>query len=117
MTNPDFFTLMAGPADSGSVHGTTQIWYSINLFDQVDGGGPFTAPVGTVAIKAQTNGAGDAITAMIKQAPGYDSANGDWLYEQRDAAGTLTNSGALQGCIGCHSSWPGTDYLAGTELR
>ncbi|MEZ4239113.1 MAG: hypothetical protein R3F59_23765 [Myxococcota bacterium] len=116
-TSGEFFTLMAGPVDAGSVHGTVQIWYSTNVRTQVEAGTPFTAPVGTVAIKEQTNGAGDAIVVMIKQEAGYDAAHNDWLYEQRDAGGTLGNSGPLQGCWSCHQGWPDTDYLAGTDLR
>jgi hypothetical protein len=115
-TNPDFFTLMAGPVDGGSVHGTVQIWYSVDLRELIEAGGPFVAPVGAVAVKAQNNGA-DAITVMTKQAAGFDPANGDWLYDQRDAAGDLQSSGALPSCIGCHTGWAATDYLAGTELR
>jgi hypothetical protein len=116
-TSADFFTLMAGPVDGGSVHEVVQIWYSTNARTLIESGGAFTAPVGTVAIKPQTNSAGDAIVVMIKQPAGYDPANGDWLYEQRDAAGALVNSGPLAGCIACHVGWPDTDYLAGTELR
>lgn len=115
-TSADFFTLMAAPVDGGTVHGTVQIWYSSNLRELIESGGDFTAPTGSVAIKVQDNGA-EAITAMVKQPPGFDPDNGDWSYEQRSIDGTLNSEGALSFCIDCHEDWPGTDYLAGTELR
>ena len=115
-TSPDFFTLMAAPVDGASPHGTVQIWYSSNARDLIEGGSPFTAPVGTVSIKTQDNGA-QAIVVMVKEAPGFDPDNGDWSYEQREADGTLTNEGALAGCIACHAGFPDTDYLGGTDLR
>ncbi len=115
-TSPDFFTLMAAPVDGGTIHGTVQIWYSANLRDAIEQGGPFVAPVGSVAIKVQDNGA-EAITAMVKQPPGFDPANGDWSYEQRAIDGTLNSEGPNAFCSDCHVGWSDTDYLAGTTLR
>ncbi|HHO51335.1 MAG TPA: hypothetical protein ENK18_10785 [Deltaproteobacteria bacterium] len=115
-TSSDFFTLMAGPVDGGTVHGTVQIWYSTNLRGLIESGGAFTAPVGSVAIKVQDNGV-EAITAMIKRPAGFDPDNSDWSYEQRAIDGALNNEGALPSCIGCHVGWASTDYLGGTELR
>jgi hypothetical protein len=115
-TSGAFFTQMAGPVEGGTVHGTVQIWYSANLREGLEAGGPFVAPVGSVAIKVQDNGA-PAITAMVKREAGFDPDDADWSYEQRDADGALTNEGALPFCIDCHSGFADTDYLGGTELR
>jgi hypothetical protein len=115
-TSGDFFTFMAGPVDGASVHGTVQIWYSSNLRSLIESGEDFTAPLGSVAIKVQDNGA-ESITVMVKEEPGFAPDHSDWSWEQRGIDGTLTNSGALAGCQGCHADYADTDYLAGTELQ
>lgn len=70
------------------------------------------------------NKTGDPVVtfAMVKQAPGYDSTNGDWEWVMMPGAptatnpnGLLTGEGVMRGngttmanCAACHSG--GTDY-------
>lgn len=115
-TSSDFFTNMSQPITGASPHGTVRIWYSSNAQGLVGNPG-ITMPEGTVAIKEFDNdndGAQDGKVVMIKQAAGFDDANNNWLYEQRQVDGTLIDSGPLSMCIGCHSGAASTDYLAGT---
>ncbi|MBK8172870.1 MAG: hypothetical protein IPK60_21400 [Sandaracinaceae bacterium] len=125
--NPDFATRMAAPVVGTSPHGEVQIWYSTNI-ESVLGDATITVLRGTVSIKT-SNGDGvagvDALAVMIKQAPGYDPDNGDWLYEMRTPDGVVMNdpesgmpmSGRIPMCIQCHRGYQETDYLAGTSLR
>ncbi len=117
-TSSAFFTRMSHPADSGSIHGTVRIWYSTNIMS-FSTSGPFAAPVGTVAIKEEYDSTGMTLTGktvMIKQAPGYDTANHDWYYEVRNPDDTLSSSfspGMIGACSDCHQGAPTTDYLQG----
>jgi hypothetical protein len=115
-TSADFFTLMAGPVDDGSVHGEMQIWYSTNLQPLIEAGTPFEAPEGSVAIKRQGT-ATLVYNVMIKGAEGDDPDVDDWTFEQRDAGFAVTNSGPIAFCYGCHAGYPDADLLAGTEVR
>lgn len=117
-TSAEFFTQMAGPQPSETVHGDMQIWYSVNIRPQIEAGGPFSAPVGTVAIKRQTNGDGSALYNTMIRLEDRASPDGlDWTWEQRDGALEVTASGAIGPCVDCHRAWPDTDALAGTEIR
>jgi len=120
-TSPNFFTQMTAPRKglTASPHGFVQIFYSKNI-QPVITKTSFSVPPGTVAIKAQDmdgNGTLDNVLNMVKQAPGFDPDNGDWLYERRQADGTLIDSGKTAFCIDCHTNWSPTDYLAGTTVR
>lgn len=115
----DFFTQMTGPmtATGTSPHPTSWIYYTEDLRAGIEGTAAFTAPVGAASIKAlYTNGAISGYAVMTKQAAGYDTANSDWFYELRDAAGVVTQSGTQANCVGCHAAATTTDYLLGTEL-
>jgi len=120
-TSSEFFTRMAKveKGRSDSPHNLVRIFYSANLKPVITEAS-FSTSVGTVAIKQQDrNGDGviENVLAMIKQPAGYDPDNGDWLYEQRAADGTLQNSGKTAFCIGCHQGFSATDFLAGTMLH
>ena len=123
----EFFTLMPQPVSGESPHGMVRIWYSNNIRQSMQDD-QWPVPVGTVSIKeADPEGDGeiDAITVMVKQAPGFDPDNGDWLYEMRRPDGGLMTmpdsdqpmQGAIEMCINCHSAAADTDFLAGTALR
>jgi hypothetical protein len=115
-TSAEFFTLMAGPADAGSVHGLMQIWYSENLRPLVTSGEGFVAPEGSVAIKRQ--GADmDLYNIMIKPPAGDAPEAGDWWFEQRDASFAVTRSGSVDFCVDCHAGYPERDLLAGVDER
>ena len=115
-TSPDFFTLMDGASDAGSVHGLMQIWYSENLRPSITSGEPFVAPEGSVAIKRQ--GANmDLYNIMIKLPAGDAPEASDWWFEQRDAAFVVTRSGSIDFCVDCHAGYPQTDLLAGVNER
>jgi hypothetical protein len=64
-------------------------------------------PVGAVIVKEKL-GAGGAVTdvgGMIKRAPGYDTANGDWEFFSHTPGGEFT-SGKIANCIDCHNNGP-----------
>ena len=118
-SSTDFFTQMSGPmtATGTSPHPTSWIYYTEDLRAGIEGSASFTAPVGATSIKElYTGGSVSGFALMTKQAAGFDAANGDWFYELRDAAGAVTQSGALAGCVGCHAAGTTTDYLLGTDL-
>jgi len=63
-------------------------------------------PEGSVLIKEKL-GAKDAVTevgGMIKRAPGFDPAAGDWEYFFHDADGKFTTGQALANCADCHNA-------------
>ena len=126
-TSPEFYTNMIALNSSNppSPHNAVKIWYSINMQEMAAAGSTGPWPEGTTSIKqvdmAPADGVIDEIVVMIKMAAGYDTANGDWYYEARDANGTLlTDEAKAPGknamCIGCHAA-NSKDYLAGLDLR
>jgi hypothetical protein len=120
-TSPGFFTQMKALRKGlpTSPHNLVQIWYSANLKPLV-AMSHFAAPRGTVAIKVQDrdgDGVPENVMVMIKEAAGFDPANGDWSYEQRAVDGTLQQSGKIAFCIGCHTGFPETDDLPGVALH
>lgn len=120
-TSAAFFSRTDGLVTSlpESPHTLVRIFYSRNVEPIIDDTA-FEAPVGTVAIKQQDrdqDGSIDNVLAMIKRPAGFDSENGDWLYEQRSAAGSLEVSGKTPFCIDCHRDFAATDYLGGTTLK
>jgi hypothetical protein len=48
---------------------------------------------------------------MAKEQPGYDSAAGDWHWQQLDANQRVQKDGHLQTCSSCHAQAPCSDYL------
>jgi hypothetical protein len=98
-------------------HAETSIVVRVNPIglEQYRAGQP--VPVGTVVIKEKysltTNVPPNAVAAMIKREPGYDSDNGDWeyAYEQRSAEPEAeVVRGKLSNCIACHKG-ARSDYL------
>jgi hypothetical protein len=68
---------------------------------------PDSFPLGAVIVKEKLAG-GKTVTdigGMIKRAPGYDPANGDWEFFSRSASGEFT-SGKTANCIDCHNNAP-----------
>ena len=59
--------------------------------------------------RAIQNGVG----GMVKRAPGFDPAHGDWEYFYFDDA-TKIESGRMTSCIACHEAAKPTDYVFGT---
>jgi hypothetical protein len=51
-----------------------------------------------------------AVGGMIKRAPGYDPANGDWEYFYAAKSGGFA-TGRLDNCIGCHSQASARDHV------
>jgi hypothetical protein len=125
-TSAAFFTRMSAPARGlassphGGKIGVVQIFYSKNI-ESVITASALDAPLGTVAVKTQDpdgDGTINNIMVMIKKAPGFDAAAGDWLYERYAADGTLDVSGGakLAFCSTCHNGYSATSQLAGTSL-
>ena len=128
-TSPNFHTQMSTLVSGQSPHKAVQIWYSANIKPAL-GRESLTAPKGTVAIKEFDNkdgqgqdgsdGTVDGIAVMIKREAGYDSDNGDWYYQMRDASGAEMSApapGKIAPCIQCHRGFKGTDYLGGLGLK
>ncbi|MEP7123297.1 MAG: hypothetical protein ABJE95_20390 [Byssovorax sp.] len=69
----------------------------------------------TLVERLYPRGAADvaATFAMVKRAPGYDPAGGDWEYLVVDGAGHLEQRGRLPLCARCHADAP-HDHLFGS---
>lgn len=71
-----------------------------------------TFPTGSIIVKEKL-AADDSVAGvggMIKRAPGYDAANGDWDYFYSDKGGAFF-AGRLQNCADCHASAKASDYV------
>lgn len=97
----------------GSPHGPyVQIWLddvADGSWDDATGGGAFAD--GSILVKriydTVDGQPADRIFAMQK-IDGYATEDGDWFWAEYDGSGAASQSGALSGCQGCHSS--GDDY-------
>lgn len=58
----------------------------------------------------------DAITVMYKS-KGYDAAAGDWFWLKYGTDGKIMAEGKVKGCIGCHASVKGNDWLFTGPLK
>lgn len=73
-------------------------------------------PTGTTIVKEKHAGNGlggttiSAIGGMIKRAPGYDTANGDWEYFYFGGANEFA-TGRISTCIECHRAAKARDYV------
>jgi len=72
-------------------------------------------PVGSVVVK-EKSGAGErsdaGVGGMIKRAPGYDAANGDWEYFYFEDPAKI-DSGRIASCVQCHAGAAATDHVFG----
>lgn len=80
-------------------------------------------PVGAVVLKENfavedgKPGESLSVTAMIKHAPGFDEANGNWEYLQFDAQGNILLRGnsrdenVEKNCASCHRHVADRDYI------
>ena len=57
-----------------------------------------------------------AITVMYKVA-GFNPEAGDWFWVKYKPDGTIEKEGKVGGCIGCHGSRKGNDFLYTGELK
>jgi hypothetical protein len=57
-----------------------------------------------------------AITVMYKK-EGYNPEAGDWFWLKFSPAGTIEKEGKVAGCIGCHKSVEGNDWLFTGPLK
>jgi hypothetical protein len=107
-------------------HANTAILIYMNdLAADAFGKGSKPFPVGSVVVKRKTilgyrdnsgnygihgeNGVG----GMVKRAPGYDPAHGDWEYFYFDNPAKI-QSGRIDSCVKCHETAKGKDYVFGT---
>jgi len=112
-------------ADFTSDHGGATVAVFINdgavsdydAIDTVAVTGP-TFAEGTMIIKQHKDGVdgnNTAVTVMYKQADGY-SDTGNWWWARIEDDGTRTVvSDNPTGCLGCHNSVSGSDYVYGIE--
>lgn len=88
-------------------------------------------PVGSVIVKEKAalslasrgiesldapRGGHDGVGGMIKRAPGYDPANGDWEYFYFEDASAV-ESGRIASCIACHRGAADRDFVFGDWAR
>ena len=68
--------------------------------------------VGTVVVKEKLSPEGTvaAVGGMVKRAPGFDRAHGDWEYFYAEK-GKAMSKGLLPNCIACHAKVESTDYV------
>jgi len=83
-------------------------------------------PEGTVLVKENYSSVDGkpkdplSVTVMVKRAPGYDPAGGDWHYLQFDPKGSIIAEGSSQSgavkalCANCHSSVSHRDSVFST---
>jgi len=62
------------------------------------------------------SGGHDGVGGMIKRAPGYDPANGDWEYFYFEDASAV-ESGRIASCIACHRGSADRDFVFGDWAR
>lgn len=70
-------------------------------------------PPGAVIVKEKLAPGGESMVAvggMVKRAPGFDPANGDWEYFYAARSAGFT-SGRLANCIACHAQAKSDDYV------
>ena len=75
-------------------------------------------PTGAVIVKEkfEHDAAATAVGGMVKRAPGFDPAHGDWEYFYAVRSGGFA-SGRLSTCIGCHRQAKSDDYVFSLVLR
>ncbi len=92
----------------------------IDVFVSVRQAAAFTAgsndfPEGTVVVKEKRDGpdgAATLCTVMLKRAPGYDPADGDWEYLVVDGRRSrVIARGQIASCMQCHAKHAGTGFL------
>ncbi|WP_197526715.1 cytochrome P460 family protein [Botrimarina colliarenosi] len=92
--------------------------YMNDLAAQAFNGGRNRYPEGAVIVKekqpfaSSTGSSNEGVGGMIKRAPGFDPAYGDWEYFYRDSSAPL-QSGAIASCSNCHRRAADTDYVFG----
>ncbi|WP_243089601.1 cytochrome P460 family protein [Thermus neutrinimicus] len=76
-------------------------------------------PVGSVIVKDNhmPDGKLDGVTAMVKQAKGYDPNNGDWFWVKYTPTGKVELAGKVRMCSSCHAQARGQDYVFSTAIR
>lgn len=71
-----------------------------------------TMPAGSMVMKeAHGPGGQHTLSYIMYKIPGFDPANGDWYYSTRRPDGGLGASGAVAGCISCHTRSRANDFL------
>lgn len=75
-------------------------------------------PAGAVIVKENymPDGELDAVTTMHK-VQGFNPEHGDWYFAKFDPSGKAQQQGKVEGCIACHSTVSGNDYIFTGPLR
>ncbi len=74
-------------------------------------------PVGSIIVKEHLRDRmPDILTVMAKANPGYDAERSDWYWLRIRADGTISHSGQVNVCIGCHTPRADTDWVYGVPL-
>lgn len=67
---------------------------------------------GTIAVKECHNNEGEISSiSVMSRVKGYNPENGDWFWAKYTADGDIVRQGKVSGCIGCHQSADGGDFL------
>jgi hypothetical protein len=78
-------------------------------------------PAGSVIVKeklhSEQSTEPDLLTVMVKRAPGFNPAVGDWEFAVVDGKATSVQArGKLANCMECHKTVSGSDYVFRTYL-
>jgi hypothetical protein len=95
-------------------HSSTKDVYVSVPRERLHRGGGF--PVGTIVVKAGSNGGEITLAAIMRKIQGVDPAHGDWEfveYKRSGAGEPFSTSASLTGatCWGCHQIAQDTDWV------
>lgn len=122
------FTGMEGMVPGSGAHGAFQRF----RLNAVAASNPETLPSGSIIV-LETYDSDQAQVplsiAVMQKVEGYDHLHADWFWAQLDASGVLAEdengvplAGRMgvdreDGCIGCHATAPGDDFVYSNEVR
>lgn len=77
---------------------------------------PLAFPVGSIIVREKLIGSADAapdrLAVMVKRAPGFSPASGDWEFFGLSGDGaTILERQTTGSCISCHTSQKSRDYV------
>ena len=95
-----------------------QAWVSIYMSDSAATAFEKSTayPVGSIVIKEKrihTTPDSQGVGGMVKRAPGYDPAHGDWEYFYFEDPAKI-ETGKIASCVQCHTAAAKTDYVFGS---
>jgi hypothetical protein len=111
-TTPSAAELTADEQRAGPHSNAFVMLYVNAVAKQTIEAGAVPFPTGAVIVKEKlkSDASAAAVGGMVKRAPGFDPANGDWEYFYAARSGAFA-SGRLESCISCHSQARDHDHV------